>query len=108
MVFAVGTKVYSTMSGRRAMTDVRNAQANDQLDKTPSFNSTLGYLKKPELAPLLKALIEQSALPLKGLESDFAADSSGFSTSVYDGGSTTSGAGRRKKPAGLRPISCAA
>ena len=84
MVFAAGTKVYSTMSGRRAMTDVRNAQANYQLDKTPSFNSILGYLKKPEMAPLLKALIERSALPLKGLESDFAADSSGFSTSVYD------------------------
>ena len=84
MVFAAGTKVYSTMSGRRAMTDVRNAHANDQLDKTPSFNSILGYLKKPEIAPLLKALIERSALPLKGLESDFAADSSGFSTSVYD------------------------
>ena len=84
MEFAVSTKVYSTMSGRRAMTDIRNAQANDQLDKTPSFNSILGYLKKPEMAPLLKALIEQSALPLKGLESDFAADSSGFSTSVYD------------------------
>ena len=84
MVFTVGTKVYSTMSGRRAMTDVRNAQANEQLDKTPCFNSVLGYLKKPELTPLLKTLIEQSALPLKGLESDFAADSSGFSTSVYD------------------------
>lgn len=84
MVFSAGTKVYSTMSCRRAMTDVRNAQANDQLDKTPSFNSILGYLKKPEMTPLLKTLIEQSALPLKGVESDFAADSSGFSTSVYD------------------------
>jgi len=84
MMFAVGTKVYSTMSGRRAMTDVRNAQANGQLDKTPSFNSVLGYLKKPEMTPLLKSLIEQSAAPLKALETDFAADSSGFSTSVYD------------------------
>ncbi|MDE2940195.1 MAG: transposase [Chloroflexota bacterium] len=84
MVFAVGTKVYSTMSGRRAMTDVRNAQATGQLDKTPSFNSVLGYLKKPEMTPLLKALIEQSAAPLRAVESDFAADASGFSTSVYD------------------------
>ena len=84
MVFAAGTKVYSTMSGRRAMTDVRNAQASGQLDKTPSFTSIFRYLEKPELAPLLKTLIEQSALPLKGVESDFAADSSGFSTSVYD------------------------
>ena len=84
MVFAVGTKVYSMMSGRRAMTAARNAQASGQLDKTPSFNSILGYLKKPGMTPLLKALIEQSAAPLKGVESDFAADSSGFSTSVYD------------------------
>ena len=84
MVFAAGTKVYSTMSGRRAMTDVRNARTSGQLDKTPSFTSIFRYLEKPELAPLLRSLIEQSALPLKGVESDFAADSSGFSTSVYD------------------------
>ena len=51
MVFAIGTKVYSTMSGRRAMTDLRQAQANEQLDKTPSFNSVLGYLQKPDLTP---------------------------------------------------------
>ena len=84
MVFTVATKVYSTMSGRRAMTDVRNAQTNGQLDKTPSFTSLFRYLEKPGLTPLLKSLIEQSALPLKDLEVDFAADSSGFSTSVYD------------------------
>ena len=56
MVFAAGTKVYSTMSGRRAMTDVRNAQASGQLDKTPSFTSIFRYLEKPELAPLRKSL----------------------------------------------------
>ena len=39
MVFSVGTKVYSSMSGPRAMTDIRNAQASGQLDKTPSFTS---------------------------------------------------------------------
>ena len=84
MVFSIGTKVYSTMSGRRAMTDVRNAQASGQLDRTPSFTSIFRYLEKPELTPLLKSLIEQSAVPLKGVETDFAADSSGFSMSVYD------------------------
>ena len=84
MVFSVGTKVYSTMSGRRAMTDMRNAHASGQLDKTPSFTSIFRYLEKPELTPLLKYLIEQSAAPLKAVEHDFAADSSGFSTSVYN------------------------
>ncbi len=32
---------------------------------------------------MLKALIAQSASPLKTVESDFAVDSSGFSTSTY-------------------------
>ena len=84
MVFTIATKVFSTMSGRRAMTDVRNAHTNGQLDKLPSFTSLFRYLEKPDLTPLLKSLIEQSALPLKDIEVDFAADSSGFSTSVYD------------------------
>ena len=37
---------------------------------------------RPTLTPVLKSLIEQSALPLKAVETDFAADASGFSTSV--------------------------
>jgi hypothetical protein len=35
------------------------------------------------LQPLLKALIEQCASPLKAVDTDFAVDSSGFSTSTY-------------------------
>jgi hypothetical protein len=35
------------------------------------------------LAPYLKQLIAQSALPLQSIESDFAVDSSGFSTTNY-------------------------
>ena len=83
MVFAIGTKVYSTMSGRRAMTDVRNAKANGQLDSSPSFTSITRYLAKPELTPILKYLVEQSAVTLNGVETKFAADSSGFSTKTY-------------------------
>ena len=84
MLFGVGLKVYSTMSGRRAMTDFRDAQAKGLFAKTPSFTSTFRYLEDPALAPLLKSLIEQSSLPLRSVECDFAVDSSGFSTSVYN------------------------
>ena len=83
VLFGIGLKVYSTMSGRRAMTDFRDAQAKGLLDKVPSFTSTFRYLENPDLAPLLKDLIERSALPLRSVETDFAVDSSGFSTSVY-------------------------
>ena len=83
MLFGAGLKVYSTMSGRRAMSDLRDAQSDGMMDKLPNFSTVLRYLEKPELTPILKALIEQSALPLRAVETDFAADSSGFSTSTY-------------------------
>jgi len=83
VVFGVTYKAYSTMSGRRFMSDLRDAQAKELVTKPPSFASTFRYLENPELTPLLKSLIEQSANPLKAVETDFAVDSSGFSTTTY-------------------------
>ena len=84
MVFGIALKVYSTLSTRRAMTDIKDAGADGLLEKAPSCTSIFRYLENPDLAPILKGLIEQSALPLKSVEQDFAVDSSGFSTSVFD------------------------
>ena len=84
MVFAAGLKVYSLMSGRRAMSDIRQALTQQQLDHIPGFTTILRCLQKPELTLLLQTLIEKSALPLNAVEVDFAADATGFSTSVYD------------------------
>jgi transposase len=83
VVFGITAKVYSTMSGRRFMTDLREAETRGLVVKSPSFTSTFRYLENAELTPLLKTLIEQSASPLRAVETDFAVDSSGFSTSVY-------------------------
>jgi transposase len=49
----------------------------------PHFNSMSNYLAKPELTDILKGLITASSLPLKAVETDFAVDSSGFSTSRF-------------------------
>ncbi len=84
MVLAVALKVYSTLSTRRAMPEVEAARKEGRLDKTPSFPTIIRYLAKPELTPILEDLIERSAIPLQGIEVDFAADSSGFSTTVYE------------------------
>jgi transposase/predicted nucleic acid-binding Zn finger protein len=84
MAFAVTYKVYSTMSGRRFMTDLREAKTKDLVTKLPSFASNARYLEDPELTPLLKTLIEQSAKPLKVVETDFAVDSTGFSSTTYN------------------------
>ena len=82
-VFAAALKVYGTMSMRRSMTDVRNAEAAGLMDKAPSRGSALRYMEDPALASLLKNLIEISSLPLKAVEQDFAADSSGFGSKSY-------------------------
>src|SRR5215203_6764446 len=83
MVFAAAYKVYVGFSSRRFTTDLRDAFVAGHIDSTPHFNSVSNYLAKPELAAILKDLITMSSLPLKAVESDFAVDSSGFSTCRY-------------------------
>jgi transposase len=84
VVFGVVYKVYTTMSGRRFMSSIREAETKALVSKFPSFASNARLLENPELTPLLKTLIEQSASPLKSVETDFAIDSSGFATTTYD------------------------
>jgi transposase len=80
MLFATTFKVYSTMSQRRFMSDLRDAQTKGYISKVPHFNSISNYLESEVLTPYLEMLIEESSLPLQAIESDFAVDSSGFST----------------------------
>jgi transposase len=82
-LFSVCYKIYSTVSGRRFMTDLREAQVKGYIAKTPHFNSIFNALENPALTPILKALITESSLPLKSVEVDFACDSSGFTTSRF-------------------------
>jgi transposase len=83
MLFATVYKVYAAVSSRRFMTDLKDVYARRYISKLPSFNSISQYLDKPEITPYLQWLITQSSLPLKSVETDFAVDSSGFSTCQY-------------------------
>ncbi len=83
VVFASALKVYSGMSGRRAESYIRRAAEQGLLSKTVPYNTISDYMKNPELTPLLRTLLQESALPLKGIERRFAVDSSGFSTKSY-------------------------
>ncbi|MHB1424377.1 MAG: SWIM zinc finger family protein [Gemmataceae bacterium] len=82
-VFAACFKVYSTFRGRRFMSDLRHAHELGYIDKTPHFNSIFNALENAELTPVLHAMIRETSLSLKTVESDFAADASGFSTSRF-------------------------
>lgn len=83
MIFCSVFKVYSTFSGRRFTSDMNIAKEKGYLTTVPHYNSIFNFLQKKELTPILKRLIEMSSLPLKGVETDFAIDSSGFSTCKF-------------------------
>jgi transposase len=83
MIFSSAFKVYSTVSARRFMTDLRGAFAKGYISKLPCYNTIFNYFESEILTPHLGVLIEESSLPLQALESSFAVDSSGFSTSKF-------------------------
>jgi len=68
------------VSGRRFMSDLREAHGKGFLLRAPHYNSISRYLENPTLTPFLREMIEVSSLPLQSVESSFAVDSSGFST----------------------------
>jgi hypothetical protein len=78
IIFAAVFRTYSTLSGRRFTSDLRDAFAKGYLAKMPSYNSIFDYLKMESLTPYLKHLIAESSKPLKSVETTFAVDSSGF------------------------------
>jgi transposase len=65
------------------MSDLRAATAKGYISRLPHFNSIFNTLENPDLTPILKAMITESSLPLAAVEVDFAADSSGFTTSRF-------------------------
>ncbi len=83
VVFGAAFKVYSTVSTRRCMSDLHDARAKGYILKAPHYNTIIKYLEMPALTPMLRELIIESALPLRAIETDFAVDASGFSTSRF-------------------------
>lgn len=83
-VFSATFKVYSTLSARRFMSDLREARERGYISAAPCHNAVLGVLENPDIAPILRALIAESSRPLKAVELDFAVDSSGFTTPRFE------------------------
>ncbi len=84
VIFACCFKVYSTVSSRRFGCDLSDAHGKGHLSRPMHTNTINKHLEDAELTPILKALVTQSSLPLKAVEVDFAADSSGFSANRFD------------------------
>ncbi len=89
VVFSAVYKVYGGASGRRTIGTLKGCQAAGYLARVPHYNSTHNCLENPALTPILKTLIEESASPLRAIETDFAVDASGFGTSRFVRSTTT-------------------
>jgi hypothetical protein len=85
-VFAMATKVYTGMSGRRATTDLEACAEDGHMARAPKYNT----IDDPKFTPILTRLIEESAKPLASVETSFAVDWTGFGTSSIVGGSIRS------------------
>jgi transposase len=83
MVFAACCKVYSTVSCRRFMSNLADAQAKGYLSRVPHFNSIFNYLELPEMTAVFRSLIERSSVPMKAIETRFALDASSLTTCRY-------------------------
>src|SRR5262249_31155723 len=82
-LFAVCLKVWSALSSRRFNCDLEEAHRRGHLSRCLHPNKVNCYMEEEELAPYLRAMIVRSALPLRAVETEFAVDSSGFSTSRF-------------------------
>lgn len=84
MIYAMATKVYSMRSARRAKSDIRSAVEAGNMTVDPSTSAAIRMFGRPDVTPVLRRLIQVSALPLRDIETDFAVDSTGFSSTRYN------------------------
>jgi hypothetical protein len=83
-IFAACYKVFSTVSGRRFMSDLRDAKEKGYIARVPSYNMIFKVFDRPETFDILKALVVRAAQPLTAVESHFSCDSTGFSGCRFD------------------------
>jgi transposase len=82
-IFAMAYKVYSGFSSRRFDTDLADAHAAGFLSVRVPGMKVCAFLENADFTVVLHALIVRSSLPLKSVETVFAPDSTGFSTSRF-------------------------
>jgi transposase len=66
------------------MTDLKEAHEKGRVGRLLSWGSLFKVFESPDAFPVLRALVEQSAAPLKAVEEAFACDSTGFSGCRFD------------------------
>jgi transposase len=83
MVFTTALKVYTGLSSRRYGTDLDDAHAKGYVSHNLHPVMVCSFLESELLTPVLHDLIVRTSLPLRAVETVFAPDSTGFSTSRF-------------------------
>lgn len=82
-IFSLVFKMYTGLSWRRFDTDLREAMGNQFINTAASTSTLARYMDDPALTPILHDLILCSALPMKGYDTCFAIDGTGFNSDRY-------------------------
>lgn len=84
-VYSSVMKVYLNNGSRPATSDLaeRATRGVSDLERVPSFNALLRTIRSPEMTPLFRGLITETAKPLAGIEKSFATDATGLGTSTF-------------------------
>ena len=80
MIKCCAIKVFNNFSSRRTICELQLANALGYIPQIPHFNSINNYMNNQEITPYLHKLYKMLALPLVGVENNFAIDATGFST----------------------------
>jgi transposase len=83
-VFAMAYKVYCGFSARRFSTDLLEAHERGYITRPIPGMKVASFHERAEFTPILTELVAKSAAPLAAVETDFAVDSSGFSSSRFE------------------------
>ncbi len=83
LLFVAISRAYTGLSSRRHQGLVEKAVENGLLPEAPHFNAVSRLMRDKDTKFVLQRLVELSALPLRDMETSFAADSTGFATRFY-------------------------
>lgn len=83
-IFAMAMKVYTGFSSRRFSSDLRESHERGHVSKPIPGLKVNTFFENPIFTPILTSLVVKTAAPLRAVETDFAVDSSGFSTSNFE------------------------
>jgi transposase len=83
ILFSMLIKTYNKNSSRRTISDLELLKKLNYIEEVPCFSTLMNYFNNKDFQQVLEKIIELSALPLKEVESDFASDATGFSSSQF-------------------------